>query len=145
MLIRQFVLLACLSFPAFAQTIESLLPANPYAEVVYAAPAVRTISRTMRWQAEPITVNGQPFAQGFRVTVNGTSAKLSDAGLSWATTRNVRANDNLMLTFWVRKIAPLDNSNLRGLVTLSATNADAAEASLLTPFPCDSDVWVRYT
>ena len=148
-IIWQIILLLSLSFPAFAQTAESILPANPYADVTYAAPPTRVPIRTMRWQAEPIAVNGQPFAQGFRVGVNGTSDKLSNAGLSWATTRSLRANDNLTLTFWVRKLAPLDNSNSRGLVTFgaatSAQTAETTESSLTTPFPCDSEVWMRYT
>ncbi len=152
MYLRQFVwlaLLLCLSFTAFAQTVESVLSANPYNDVIYAAPPTRLPIRTLRWQAEPMAVSGQPFTQGLRVTVNGTSAKLNNAGLSWATTRAVSANDNLTLTFWVRKLAPLDNSNIRGLVTFGAAagalTAATTEASLATPFPCDGEVWMRYT
>ena len=148
-LVLPTLLVCCFSLPAFSQTAESILPANPYSDGAYIVPATRTLLRTIGWQAEPIAVNGQPFTQGFRITVNGTSAKLSNAGLSWATTRAVRANDNLTLTFWVRKLAPLDNSNIRGLVTFGATGgaltAEVTEASLATPFPCDGEVWMRYT
>ena len=60
--------------------------------------------------AEAITVSGQTFTQGYRLTVPNTSSSSSASELSWATTQAVKAGDNLQLTFWVRKIAPLVQS-----------------------------------
>lgn len=90
--------------------------------------------------AEPITADGQAFTQGYRLTVPGTSASIKDSQLSWATAQAVQAGDNLLLTFWVRKIAPLDNNNIRGFVSFE----NASTKYLFTPFPCDSDVWTKY-
>ncbi len=113
----------------FAQT--SILPADIYST---------NGSVGVNAAALPITVNGQSFSQGYRLTVDGTSSSIGDAQISWATTRGVNAGDNLQLTFWVRKIAPLDENNIRGLV-----NFEAADTKMLsTTFPCDSDVWTKY-
>jgi hypothetical protein len=90
--------------------------------------------------AEPITLSGQAFTQGYRLTVPNTASLISEAQISWATTQAVNANDNLQLTFWVRKIAPLDNNNIRGFVSLGTT----ATKLLYTSFPCDSEVWAKY-
>src|SRR5262245_16981254 len=54
--------------------------------------------------ATPITVTGQTFTQAYRVAVNRTSANVSDAGLWFGITQPVNQGDNLLLTFWVRKI-----------------------------------------
>jgi endo-1,4-beta-xylanase len=94
--------------------------------------------------AEPIGVAGQPFTQGYRITVRGTSARIGDARLAWRTAQPIQPGDNLRVTFWVRKLTPLDGANIRGFVSFE----DAARPelkSLLTPFPCDSDVWTRYS
>ncbi|MGH9845012.1 MAG: hypothetical protein ACREEM_40370, partial [Blastocatellia bacterium] len=91
--------------------------------------------------AIPVAVTGQPFAQAYRIAVNGTSAKIYDAGLWWRTTQQVNQGDNLQITFWVRKIAPLDGNNIRSFVGFEkAGNAK----SLFAVFPCDSDVWRKY-
>ena len=90
--------------------------------------------------AEPIIVSGQAFTQGYRLTVPNTSSSLSASQLSWATTQAVNAGDNLQLTFWVRKIAPLDNNNIRGFVSFE----NASTKFLFTSFPCDGDVWTKY-
>src|SRR5690348_3637910 len=43
----------------------------------------------------PITVGGKPFTQGYRVTVNGTSANSEDAALRFRTAQAVAQGDNL--------------------------------------------------
>jgi GH35 family endo-1,4-beta-xylanase len=93
--------------------------------------------------AEPITVAGQTFTRAYRVTVNRTSANISDAGLWFRTTQPLNQGDNLRLTFWVRKIAPLDGANIRGFAGFEKADNSAAK-SLFTAFPCDSDVWTKY-
>ncbi|MBS1808019.1 MAG: endo-1,4-beta-xylanase [Acidobacteria bacterium] len=90
--------------------------------------------------AQSITVQGQSFSQGYRLTVEGTSATIDASTLGWATTQPIAGQDNLLLTFWVRKITPLDNNNIRGFVSFSAGNTKW----LYTAFPCDSDVWTKY-
>ncbi|MBI1766182.1 MAG: endo-1,4-beta-xylanase [Acidobacteria bacterium] len=136
---KTFALLMTLSLtfavrmPANAQTPVSLLPDNLYNASGELAP---------RAIAAPISVNGQAFTQAYRLTINSTSAKLSDAALQWATVRAVNTGDNLTLTFWVRKVAPLDGHNLRGLVLFGKADEKPA---LAAPFPCDSDVWMRYS
>lgn len=131
------ILFLCVTFAldasANAQTPVNLLPANLYDLSGELAP---------RATAAIISVNGQPFNQAYRLTINSTAAKLGDAALQWATVRAVNAGDNLTLTFWVRKVAPLDGHNIRGLVLFGATNEKLA---LAVPFPCDSDIWTRYS
>jgi endo-1,4-beta-xylanase len=113
----------------YAQT--SILPAN-----IYSINGNVGAGAT----AEPITISGQTFTQGYRLTVPNTSSSLSDSQLSWANAQAVAANDNLQLTFWVRKIAPLDHNNIRGAVSF----ATATTSLLSTTFPCDSNVWTKY-
>jgi GH35 family endo-1,4-beta-xylanase len=143
--ISSFMCVACFTVAAWAQSGESVLPDDLFAQVVATNSGERTIHRYLRWQAQPVPVNGPTFTQGLRVTVNGTSARLSDAGLGWLTTRAVRANDNLTLTFWVRKLAPHDNHNLRARVIFGGVHEAEAEMSLATPIPCDDVTWMRYT
>jgi hypothetical protein len=95
-------------------------------------------------RVEPITVSGQSFTQGYRITVAGTSANLNDAGLRIRTAQAVAEGDNLQLTFWVRKIAPLDGHNIRGFVGFEKTDASVTK-SLYTTFPCDSATWTKYS
>jgi GH35 family endo-1,4-beta-xylanase len=90
--------------------------------------------------AEPLSISGQAFTQGYRLTVPSTAASIGEAQISWATTQAVNANDHLQLTFWVRKLAPLDHHNLRGFVSF----ATATTKLLYTTFPCDSNVWTKY-
>ncbi len=85
----------------------SILPENLYQ---FAGPAGANAT------VSPVTVTGQEFTQAYRVTVNGTSANIHDAGLSWLTTQAVNEGDNLQVAFRVRKVAPLDGNNIRGLV-----------------------------
>jgi GH35 family endo-1,4-beta-xylanase len=94
--------------------------------------------------ATPITVSGRSFTQGYRVTVGGTSANGYDAGLWFRTAQAVGQDDNLQITFWVRKVAPLDGNNIRGFVGFEKADAPFTK-SLLTSFPCDSDVWTKYS
>ena len=132
---RLAVLLCCLFTPLslLAQTPVNLLPENLYG-----------ISGNLNHNtsATPSAVSGQSFTQAYRLTVSGTSAKLSDAALQWPTVRGVNAGDNLTLSFWVRKVAPLDGHNIRGQVVFGR---EGEKAVLATPFPCDSEVWTRYT
>jgi hypothetical protein len=132
----RLVVLLCLLFtplPMLAQTPVNLLPDELYN---FTGPLNHNTS------AAPISISGQPFTQGYRLTVNGTSVRLSDAVLHWPTARAVNTGDNLTLTFWVRKLAPLDGHNIRGLVVFGK---DGEKPALATPFPCDSEVWTRYT
>ncbi len=127
--------LAALLFviPVVAQTPINVLPNNLYdfsGEI------------GLKATATPISVAGQQFTQGYRLAVNSTSAKLSDVALQWPNAQTVKAGDNLTLTFWVRKVVPLDGHNIRGLVVFGKTDADQ---SLATQFPCDSETWTKYS
>lgn len=95
-------------------------------------------------KVEPITVSGQQFSQAYRITVSGTSENLKDAGLSLRTAQVVGQGDNLQLTFWVRKLAPLDGNNIRGFVGFEGA-ATPLPRSLYTTFPCDSQTWTKYS
>ncbi len=119
---------------ANAQSGVSLLPESLY-EISGTVGANAT--------ATPIAVSGQPFTQAYRVAVNGTSANISNAGLWFRTTQAVNRSDNLQLTFWVRKVAPLDGHNIRGFAGFEKAVAPHTK-SLFTVFPCDSDVWTKY-
>lgn len=125
--------LLLLPLPLLAQTPVKLLPDDLYS---FTGKLNHNATATL------INVSGQSFTQAYRLTVNGTSANLGDAALQWPTARGINAGDNLTLTFWVRKIAPLDGHNIRGLVVFSK---EGEKAVLATPFPCDSEIWTRYT
>jgi len=122
-------LLGFLALKASAQT--SVLPAD-----LYNISGPVGVGAT----AEPIAISGQAFTQGYRLTVPNTSSNLSDSQLSWTNAQAVNAGDNLQLTFWVRKIAPLDHNNIRGIVSFDTANAKLLD----TPFPCDSGAWAKY-
>lgn len=124
-----FLLLSVFTFTASAQT--SILPSD-----IYNTNGNVGAGAT----AEPIVISGQTFTQGYRLAVPNTSSSLSDAQLSWANAQAITANDNLQLTFWVRKIAPLDHNNIRGAVSFET----ATSKLLSTSFPCDSNVWAKY-
>ncbi|MDX2044381.1 MAG: endo-1,4-beta-xylanase [Acidobacteriota bacterium] len=130
------VLLACLmSVAARAQSGTPILPNDLYnfgGEVGVNA------------KVELVTVSGQSFTQAYRVTVGGTSANLADAGLRIRTAQAVAQGDNLQLTFWVRKVAPLDGNNIRGFVGFEKADASATK-SLYTTFPCDGATWTKYS
>ncbi|MGH9838971.1 MAG: hypothetical protein ACREEM_09315, partial [Blastocatellia bacterium] len=129
-----FLWLPVLSLSAHAQSGVSIVPDNLY-QSKGSAGANAT--------AEPVGVSGQPFTQAYRIAVSGTSADHRDAGLWWPTTQPVNQGDNLQITFWVRKVAPLDGNNIRGFVGFEQT-AKPEVKSLFTPFPCDSDIWTKY-
>ncbi|MDX2030803.1 MAG: endo-1,4-beta-xylanase [Blastocatellia bacterium] len=128
------LLLIGLLQPARAQNGASILPADLY-DFRGSVGANAT--------AEPIAVGGQLFTQGYRITVNRTSRNIQDASLSWRSVGQINPGDNLQLTFWVRKIAPLDGHNIRGFVGLEKAAAPVTR-QLFTPFPCDSDAWTKY-
>ena len=104
-------ILCCFVVSLFSLTVlgqTSILPAN-----VYSISGNVGAGAT----AEPINISGQSFTQGYRLTVPSTTSSISDAQISWANSQAVNANDNLQLTFWVRKVAPLDEHNIRGYVS----------------------------
>ncbi len=130
-------ILFCFVVSLFALTVlgqTSILPAN-----VYSISGNVGAGAT----AEPINVGGQSFTQGYRLTVPSTSSSIGDAQISWANSQSVNANDNLQLTFWVRKVAPLDEHNIRGYVSFEQVAAPNKK-SLFTSFPCDSNTWTKY-
>ena len=126
-----WLVLLFITFPLTISAQTSILPAN-----IYNTNGNIGAGAT----AESITISGQPFTQGYRLTVLATSSSLSDSQLSWANAQGIAANDNLQLTFWVRKIAPLDHNNIRGAVIF----ATATSTILSTSFPCDSNSWAKY-
>lgn len=92
----------------------------------------------------PVAVSGQSFSQAYRVVVSGTSANVYDAGVWISTAQPVAQGDNLQVTFWVRKITPLDGNNIRGFVGFERASAPFTK-SLYTTFPCDSETWAKYS
>jgi GH35 family endo-1,4-beta-xylanase len=126
------LLLICLTINA--QTGISILSDNLY-DFSGAAGANANVT--------PVYVAGQPFTQAYRITVNGTSANIRDAGLWWRTTQPVSQGDNLQLTFWVRKVTPIDGNIIRGFVGFEKADQPYAQ-SLFTVFPCDSGAWTKY-
>ena len=130
-------ILCCFVVSLFTLTVlgqTSILPAN-----VYSISGNVGAGAT----AEPINISGQSFTQGYRLTVPSTTSSISDAQISWANSQAVNANDNLQLTFWVRKVAPLDEHNIRGYVSFEQV-ATPNKKSLFTSFPCDSNTWTKY-
>ena len=93
--------------------------------------------------AEPIAVSGQAFTQAWHIIVSSTSANISDAGFWWKNTQPINAGDNITISFQVRKIAPLDTNNIRGIVAFEQASAPYTK-SLFTFFPCNSEVWTKY-
>ncbi len=93
---------------------------------------------------QPIAADHQSFNQAYRITINSTSSKIEDAGLQWLTTQPIVEGDYLWVTFWVRKIAPLDGSVIRGLVGFESAPSPQNRL-LLTSFPCQSGVWTKYS
>lgn len=134
-LIGGLCLMIGVAVAGLAQSGSSILPEDLYS-VSGDAGANATV--------KPIVVSGQSFTQAYRVTVGGTSANGYDAGLWFRTAQSVRQGDNLQLTFWVRKIAPLDGNNIRGFVGFEKADAPYTK-SLYTTFPCDSDTWTKYS
>jgi endo-1,4-beta-xylanase len=137
-LLTAVFLCLCLPGIASAQDGVSLLPENLYKSKVRVGANAT---------ASAIDVSGQTFDRGYRIAVTGTSRDIADARLKWRTTNPVNKDDNLQLTFWVRKIAPLNGDNIRGYVGFEGAghhNVSSGVSSLLTPFPCDNDVWTKY-
>jgi GH35 family endo-1,4-beta-xylanase len=123
---------------AFSLSAAAQTPTNVLPERLYDYEGNVSLHAT----ATPINVSGQSFAQGYRLSVKGTSARLGDAALQWPTAQPINAGDNLTLSFWVRKVAPLDGHNIRGLAVFGQSGASPA---LATPFPCDSEGWTKYS
>lgn len=120
--------LSLLLAEASAQSGVSILPDNLY----QLTGRIGTNATVM-----PITLRGEPFApHGYQITVSGTSFNLHDDRIAWRTTQPVNRGDNLQVSFRVRKLEPLDGTNIRGFVGF--------EDSLFTPFPCDGDGFTTY-
>ncbi|HMV82701.1 MAG TPA: endo-1,4-beta-xylanase [Blastocatellia bacterium] len=125
----------CLAASAMAQTRTTILPNDIYSS---------SGSAGANSVIESVTVSGQPFSQAYRVTVGGTSTNVFDAGLWIRTAQAVSEGDNLVVTFWVRKVSPLDGNNIRGFVGFEKASAPFGK-SLYTVFPCDGDTWTKYS
>ncbi len=133
-LLLTFFICVCLPRIASAQDGVSILPDKIYDQKKHVGANAR---------ASLIKVSDQPFDRGYRITVAGTSRDIDDAGIEWRTVKSVNQGDNLQITFWIRKIAPLNGDNIRGFVGFEAAG-HSSTSSLLTPFPCDSNVWTKY-
>jgi GH35 family endo-1,4-beta-xylanase len=135
-LILPFLLLTALAIStnAVAQTGGSILEENLYNYTGSAGATARV---------SPIDISDQPFRRGYRISVSGTSAQIGDSNLRWSTTQNINFGDNISLTLWIRKVAPLNNNNIRAFVGFESISTPLTR-SLFTSLPCDSDEWTKY-
>lgn len=129
------IIICLLQVSIAAQSGNSVLPENIY-DFSGSAGANATIT--------PVAVNGQSFSQAYQIAVSGTSARVHDAGLWIRTSQSVSQGDNLQLTFWVRKLSPLDGNNIRGYVGFEINEVPFTK-SLYTSFPCDNSTWTKYS
>lgn len=114
----------------------SLLPADPYASFIGFDP-VPGGSRTA------ITVAGQSFSRGLRVTTAGGAPNLWEAQLRWATVVPVARNDTLLLTVWARQLSPRAGDSIHAQVVFEREGGDYAK-SLNTSLPSTDDQWRLY-
>jgi GH35 family endo-1,4-beta-xylanase len=129
-----FLTIPAISTNVAAQTGDSILEENLY-DYAGSAGATATVS--------PIEIDDQPFSRGYRISVAGTSARIGDSYLRWSTTKNINFGDNLRLTLWIRKVAPLNNHNIRVFVSFE-NKTTPLKRSLLTALPCNRADWAKY-
>jgi endo-1,4-beta-xylanase len=123
------------STPVMGQT--PVLPTEPmtsyaYYDAVPGGGAVATV------------VSGQPFTRGVRITTAGTGSNVYDAQLGWNTAAAVSQGDLLLLTFWARRLSPLDGRTIDAQVVMERNGGDYLH-SLTCSFPNDTASWQRYS
>jgi endo-1,4-beta-xylanase len=136
-----FLALCLLVFPrpaaVHAQTGTAVLPTNTATTYSYGGANASSGSVTL------VSVAGQSFTQAMQVTYSTTAPYMYNAQISWPTTAPVAANDLLVLTFWVRKLSPLNGSTIF-CNAIFEQNGSPYTRSLTSSVPCDTDQWVKY-
>jgi GH35 family endo-1,4-beta-xylanase len=134
MLAAGVVALASVVSHAIAQT--SLIPADPIGTYAY-------YDGVPGGSAARIAVTGQSFTSGVRISTAATGAHVYDAQLAWNTMGPVVQGDLLLLTFWVRRVSPLDGRTIDAQVVFERNGGDYVH-SLSCSFPNETNQWQRY-
>src|SRR5947209_1187873 len=98
----------------------ALVSAALPAQSILPGDLVRPLARVGEADVELVASPGPGFTEAFRIATLRPGRAMSDAALYWTNAAPVNAGDRLMLTFWVRKVAPNDLYNLRATVSLES-------------------------
>jgi len=90
-----------------------------------------------------IEVDDQPFETAFQISTNGISDFIYRSGLTLNTTLPVFKGDLILLSFYARRLEPVDENPIKAQVVFER-NGGNYEKSLAINFPNDSDQWRRY-
>ncbi len=120
---------------AWAQT--PLLPANAMTTYNY-------YDSVNGGSALSLAVTGQSFTRAIRISTVGTGANVYNAQLGWNITAPVTQGDLLLLSFWARRLSPLDGRPIDAQVVFERNSGDYLH-SLTCSFPNDTGTWQRYS
>ncbi len=95
--------------------------------------------------ANVISVSGGPgFTQAIRVNYNSDAPNIYDSALSWTNTASIAAGDLIQITYYIRKVSPLDNQPVRGQFVMER-NGSPYTQSLTAGYPASTNGWTRYS
>lgn len=115
----------------------SVLPGNPYNNFF------KYFDAQLGGSATVISVAGQSFSQAIQFSTNGDSDYIYRSGLGWNNATAIKKDDVLLLSFWARKLEPLNSAIIRAQVVFER-NGDPFDKSLSINFPNDGAEWRFY-
>lgn len=92
--------------------------------------------------AATVSVTGQPFTQAIRITTTQTPPNIWDSQIGWTNTAAIAQNDLLFLTFYARRVSPLNGTGIQAQVVFEENGGNYTH-SLTANFPEETGAW-RY-
>jgi endo-1,4-beta-xylanase len=123
--------------PAVSVTPTSVLPPNPYSSFY------RYVDSQLGGSTSVVNVSGQSFTQAIQFAANGDSDYVFRSGLGWRNATEIKKDDLLLLSFWARKLEPVDGSVIRAQVVFER-DISPFDKSFSVNFPNDSAEWRFY-
>lgn len=130
-----FVLVVAFCGVARAQT--SMLPADAVASYTY-------YDSVPGGSAVRFDVQGQEFSRGVRIATAGSGENLWSAQLGWENVAPAAQGDVILLTFWARRVGPLDGRPIDAQFVVVERNGGNYDKSLIASVPNDGAQWRRY-
>ena len=92
--------------------------------------------------ASTVSVTGQSFTQAIHINTTQNAPNVWDSQISWTNTAAVTQGDLMFLTFYARRISPLDGRGIAAQVVFERNGGDYIH-SLTANFPNETNTW-RY-
>ena len=90
--------------------------------------------------ASMVSVTGQPFTQAIRITTTQNAPNVWDSQTGWTNTVAVAQNELMFLTFYARRVSPIDGKGIQAQVVFEENGGNYTH-SLTANFPNDTNGW----